>query len=231
MRIGICDDLEKELRVTEEWCRKYLDEHYLDAELLCAADWNALSGEELDLLLLDVEMPGKDGISIKEQLCEGDRPFIIFVTSYDEYMPSAFGKNVIGFVCKPIEEYDIYMSLEKALHLLCAGKKVIFDDGFSISSECIQYFAADRGYSKAVLSDGREKKYQHRTLAAWEREMEEVYFLRITHSQLVNSRFICDFTADMIVLANGERLKVSKRRRTDCMRRFMEYVQKYGAYI
>ena len=60
---------------------------------------------------------------------------MFFVTGYDEYMPRAFGKNVIGFVQKPIEEFDIFMSLKKAVRLINAGKLVGFEDGTEISSE------------------------------------------------------------------------------------------------
>lgn len=161
MRIGICDDVEKELHETEVWCRQYFAENGLQAELFCSACWEDLKDKELDLLLLDVEMPEFDGIAIEDTLDEGERPLIVFVTGYDEYMPRAFGKNVIGFVQKPIEEFDIFMSLKKAVRLLNAGKTVKFEDGTEISSERILYFSADHRYTKAVLADGKVKSYVH----------------------------------------------------------------------
>lgn len=101
MRIGICDDSQQELQITENWCRKYFEQSKfsdLEVELVCSTEWENLAGQELDLLLLDIEMPERDGISIKEEIGNGERPLIVFVTGYEEYMPRAFGKNVIGFV-------------------------------------------------------------------------------------------------------------------------------------
>ena len=55
MRIGICDDVEKELRETESWCRRYFEETGQKAELFCSVCWEELKDKDLDLLLLDVE--------------------------------------------------------------------------------------------------------------------------------------------------------------------------------
>lgn len=230
MRIGICDDIEQELRTTERWCKKYLDEHELEGNIFCAVKWEDLSGKDLDLLLLDVEMPERDGIAIKEELGKEDRPLIVFVTGYEEYMPQAFGKNVIGFVRKPIQAFDINLSLDCAVRLINAGKKIDFENGVTISSEHIQYFASDSRYTKAVLDDGTEKTSLNKTLAAWEKETEDIFFLRISHSHLVNSRFIYDFTADAVILVSGEKLKVSRRRKSACVKQFMEYVRQYGKH-
>ena len=59
---------------------------------------------EFDLLILDIEMQGMNGISIKNALEQRNTTYkILFVTSHDELMPCAFGKNVYGFLSKPID--------------------------------------------------------------------------------------------------------------------------------
>lgn len=230
MRIGICDDVEKELRETESWCRRYFEETGQKAELFCSACWEELKDKDLDLLLLDVEMPELDGIAIKDTLDDGEGPLIVFVTGYDEYMPRAFGKNVIGFVRKPIEEFDIFMSLQKAVRLINAGKLVGFEDGTEISSEKILFFSADHRYTKAVLADGRVKAGLSKSLGVWEQELADVYFIRISRSHLVNCKYIFDFTANSVKLTNGEILQVSRRKGADCLTKFAEYVHKYGSH-
>ena len=230
MRIGICDDVEKELRETENWCRRYFEETQQKAELFCSACWEELKAADLDLLLLDVEMPGLNGIDIKDALEDEEGPLIVFVTGYEEYMPRAFGKNVIGFVQKPIEEFDIFKSLEKAVRLIYAGKLVTLEKGMEISSEKILYFAADQRYTKAVLIDGSIRTGLSKPLSAWEEELADVYFLRVNHSVLVNCKHIFDLTKNTVELTNGEILQISRRKGANCLTKFAEYVRKYGSH-
>lgn len=230
LRIGICDDQEAELRETERWCRSYLEEHGIKGEIFTALHWELLSGKELDLLFLDVEMPNKDGISIKDELEEGTRPLILFVTSYEEYMPHAFGKNVIGFIQKPIGDFDFNLSMEKGIRLLTAGK-VVELDGEHVSTEHISMFTTDNRYTKAVLESGEERKFLVKSLSAWEKEVEEVYFLRVTNSDLINCKFIYSFTGDKVKMKDGQELKVSKRRRKACYDKFIEYIRRFGKHV
>lgn len=198
--------------------------------MVCSTEWENLAGQELDLLLLDIEMPERDGISIKEEIGNGERPLIVFVTGYEEYMPRAFGKNVIGFVHKPIEEFDIFASLRCAVNLLTAGKEILLEEGLLVSTEQIQYFSADKRYTKAVLTNGEERRNLSKSLGDWEIILEDVYFLRISRFQLVNCKYIYDFNGNTITLASGEILKASKRNRKNCFDRFMEYTGKYGKH-
>ena len=137
---------------------------------------------------------------------------------------------MIGFVRKPIEEFDIFMSLQKAVRLINAGKLVGFEDGTEISSEKILFFSADHRYTKAVLADGRVKAGLSKSLGVWEQELADVYFIRISRSHLVNCKYIFDFTANSVKLTNGEILQVSRRKGADCLTKFAEYVHKYGSH-
>ena len=69
------------------------------------------TAEQPDILILDIEMPQKSGIEIKNELTKDDKPLIIFATAYFEFMKEAFGKNVIGYMQKPVKkfEFDNYM--------------------------------------------------------------------------------------------------------------------------
>jgi len=82
----------------------------------------AENGEELleqvprlhpDLILLDIRMPGMDGLKAASRLSESDNPpAIVFCTAYDEHAIAAFKVNAIDYLLKPVRQED----LEKALH-------------------------------------------------------------------------------------------------------------------
>jgi two-component system response regulator LytT len=83
---------------------------------------NGLQGLELirkmepDLVFLDVNMPGLDGMGVVRQLREtgGDLPHVIFVTAYDQYAVEAFRLEALDYLLKPVDKGRLAESLERA---------------------------------------------------------------------------------------------------------------------
>ncbi|WP_205341162.1 LytR/AlgR family response regulator transcription factor [Denitrificimonas caeni] len=71
-----------------------------------------------DILLLDIGMPGLDGLQVAAQLCEqSDAPAVIFCTAHDEHALQAFDVSAIGYLVKPVRTEQLLAALEKAQHL------------------------------------------------------------------------------------------------------------------
>lgn len=103
MNICICDDEIHERKMIREICEEYFRGTEIPYQI-CEAE-NGLKALEqvgqIDLLILDIEMPEMDGVTLKNRLQDDSvQSKVIFVTSHDELMPEAFGMNVIGFVSK-----------------------------------------------------------------------------------------------------------------------------------
>jgi two-component system response regulator LytT len=83
---------------------------------------NGLQGLELirkmepDLVFLDVNMPGLDGMGVVRQLRETgmDLPHVIFVTAYDQYAVEAFRLEALDYLLKPVDKGRLAESLERA---------------------------------------------------------------------------------------------------------------------
>lgn len=113
IRVLICDDEP----LARDRMRRMLEKI---PSTLCVGE--AENGEELlqqvpdlhpDLILLDIRMPGMDGLKAASRLSEGDSPpAIVFCTAYDEHAIAAFKVNAIDYLLKPVRQDD----LEKALH-------------------------------------------------------------------------------------------------------------------
>lgn len=228
MKIVICDDLERDLKLTEKLCREYLAEHRIEAEVSCLLHWEDYTEDLPDLVILDIEMPEKSGIEIKEELSGGERPLILFVTGYEDYMPNAFGKNVMGFIQKPLEKDELRWYMDRVVIQLTAGKNVLLENGRAVSTEKIRMITADNRYTTVQFGDGTRSGIQSKSLSTWEEELEDVYFLRISQSALINPKFAIDFMDDIITMEDGEKLKASRRRKKDCCMRFMEYNRKFA---
>lgn len=76
----------------------------------------------IDLIFLDVDMPGIDGIRLAELLRErpGAAPMIIFVTAYEDYAVDAFGVDAIDYLLKPVRMERLQRAVDKAQQQLDA---------------------------------------------------------------------------------------------------------------
>lgn len=71
-----------------------------------------------DVVLLDVRMPGEDGLQTARKIAElSDPPAVIFCTAYDEYALEAFDTLAVGYLLKPVEHEHLEAALEKAQSL------------------------------------------------------------------------------------------------------------------
>lgn len=78
----------------------------------------AIAAHDPDIVLLDIQMPGRDGLSLARDIAAlDDPPAIIFCTAYDQYALDAFGTNAVGYLLKPVKAEQLLQVLEKATKL------------------------------------------------------------------------------------------------------------------
>jgi two-component system LytT family response regulator/two-component system response regulator LytT len=98
----------------------FLLKSFPQVHVAASAD-NGLDAVELiekhspDLVFLDVQMPGLDGLGVVRRLMEsgGDLPHFIFATAYDQYAVEAFEVNAVDYLLKPIEKERLALSIER----------------------------------------------------------------------------------------------------------------------
>ena len=80
------------------------------AQVLAACD-----RQPVDLVLLDIRMPGLDGIATALALADRpDAPAVVFVTAYEEHALAAFDANAIDYLLKPVRRERLLRALDKA---------------------------------------------------------------------------------------------------------------------
>ncbi|WP_049631628.1 LytTR family DNA-binding domain-containing protein [Cellvibrio sp. pealriver] len=78
----------------------------------------AIIAHDPDIVLLDIRMPGRDGLSLAQDIAElEDAPAVIFCTAFDQYALDAFGTNAVGYLLKPVKAEQLLQVLEKAKKL------------------------------------------------------------------------------------------------------------------
>lgn len=84
--------------------------------------FNLIKEHQPDLLFLDVEMPGLNGMELVRKLLDKKSkvriPHMVFVTAYDQYAVQAFDLNAIDYLLKPVDKTRLTQSLQKVRRLL-----------------------------------------------------------------------------------------------------------------
>jgi len=74
--------------------------------------------EQPDLVLMDIRMPGMDGLEAAQHISQlANPPALIFTTAYDEYALQAFKASAVDYLLKPVRESELLAALEKAKQL------------------------------------------------------------------------------------------------------------------
>lgn len=174
MIIGICDDENCMREQVAMVCKEVVEKYNTDIQIETFSDGKQVIEKEFDILILDIEMEGVDGISVKNIFQNRKKDtIIIFVTSHDEMMSQAFGVNVIGFVTKCYLKSQLPVMLNSAIKRVMNTVNI---DG--IDSRKICYIEAEHVYNILHLEDGSEMSVR-RTSAQLEMALTSVGFIRI----------------------------------------------------
>ncbi|HYT65796.1 MAG TPA: response regulator transcription factor [Vicinamibacterales bacterium] len=176
-----------------------------------------LQANDVDVLFLDIQMPGLTGFELLERL-ERD-PFVVFTTAYDQYALDAFAVNSIDYLLKPIEAERLDRALDKlerrsgnrpgavsgrdlsmirALARELAARRApalrldriasrVGDRTTILDAARITHFVARDKLTFAILN-GREHVVDY-TLAQLEERLER-RFVRIHRATMVNAAFV-----------------------------------------
>ena len=190
MEIGICDDEKVYCEAMISYCQKVFSDCKPVFHVFYSGEEMLASKQVFDLLFLDIEMPGADGISVKDALQDERRTDkIVFLTSHEERMREAFGANVLGFISKPISRAEIEKDLRKLKKRVNKPTVTITVDGVSIRipMDDIQYVEAEDKYVSVHVS---EKSYLLRqTLNEWCEILPPPFFCRCSRFCIINMNY------------------------------------------
>ena len=192
-----------------------------------------------DLIFLDVEMPGLDGLGLIEAIGPDQMPATVFVTAFDRYALAAFDNHAVDYLLKPFDRArfqqtldQVRVQLEKAESrelakrldalLRSLGDSRPYADRLTVKSargltflrtEEIDWVDAAGNYVR-LNSDGRTFLMRE-TMSALEKRLDPARFLRIHRSTIVNIERIAEIRPlqhgeHLVVLDSGQRLTLSR---------------------
>lgn len=205
LKIAICDDILEEREELKETCEKYFCQKGLicDYEMFQSGEEVLeYKGDEIWLLLLDIEMPGINGIKVMQQLLSRRYIWrIIFISYHSEYVMDSFSIKTLGFCQKPLQRERLYRYFDMAVY---ENNGVGIDKGkyVCIDERDIIYIKSDGHYTHVVTEKG-EKLYAY-SIGELEKRLEYSNIVRVHKSYMVNLNYIDTFKYSKIHIMNSE---------------------------
>ncbi|MCI8529984.1 MAG: response regulator transcription factor [Lachnospiraceae bacterium] len=120
LRVGICDDDTAMLEILDAEVKRWAKEkqEICSVALFTTAEAFLFAWDEkkdMDVLLLDIEMPGTDGMELARNLRQkGEHIGIIFVTGNPDYALEGYDLEAVSYVVKPVKKERLYSALDRA---------------------------------------------------------------------------------------------------------------------
>ena len=229
MKIAVCDD-QKHFRkdITDNLIKyhdKFCPEEHWDIVEFDDGTKLIDDDDKKNLYFLDLEMPAMDGINVAEGLrrkwhqdCD-----IIIMTSHVERLKEGFRVNAFRFMTKPVD----YDEMQEGLNTLRRSKvgydTIIlnsFGEDYQIAYRDIRYICKESG--DTIIFVKNMKFRSKKSMEDWEQELDQRLFFRCHKGYIVNFRFI-EESDEYILLDNGERVPISRRKKKDFNNKIREY--------
>ena len=216
MRIAICDDEVSMVQILEEKIKKLLPdaviEKYLSGEKLIA------SGSKPDVLFLDIQMPGMDGMETAKMLRQDNEDMIlIFVTAAEEYVFQAFDVGAFHYLVKPFSNEKFKEVVTKAVHNIKKSSRLEKDEKYIMvqtAGSHIKIFLRDivyaEVYNRKVIIHTRSTDIEYYGKLQELSDMAGTDFFRTHRAYLVHFKYVEKYDATnaiaQMLVANGHKL-------------------------
>lgn len=201
---------------------------------------DTFSGEELlkkcsspdvfDIIFLDTEMAGIDGMKTAEELRKkGAKSIIIFISARKDYVFDSFKYEAFDFMVKPLKKEQFDEIIFRAVRKYKAEHPAIVlkwqNDRYAILVHEISFI---EGYQRHIMVHTDHKIYEAIGKIPDMLEELEIYgFIRVHQGFLVNMAYIKCFDNNDIILRDNTKVMISIRKRAEALKAYDSYLEKW----
>lgn len=235
MRIAICDD-EKNIR---ELIANKVAKQYPDAEIFFfqSGEELLLSEECIDILFLDIQMFGIDGMETARELRKKDKKVIlIFVTAVEEYVFQAFDVGAFNYIVKPIDDGKFSDVLHRAVDEWSSQninekepeeRYVLINNSGVHTKVILDEIVYAEVFNRKVVIHKLEGEIEYYGKMSDLESLAGDSFFRPHRAYLINFKYVEKYDATTIYLEKGTVL-MAKQNYPEFVKKYMKYIQKRG---
>ena len=212
--IALCDDDAVQREYLADLVSAWAAEAGLDVRLALFPSGEAFLARDLgqfSILLLDIEMPGMDGITLARGVRErNETAVIVFITGYAEYIAEGYDVSALHYLMKPVDKSKLFSVLEKAVKTLDKnGKLLPLELGGELVMLPLRDLRSIEVQGNYVTFHGKQA-YKVKMPLVEARALLDERFFRTGRSFLVNLHYVRKVTKTDVYLATGEQIPLSR---------------------
>ncbi len=233
MRILICDDDQSYVNALGEYVVQFFDKiGFGSYEIVSFNNGKELMDDqgEKDVVLLDIEMPGVNGITVGEMLKRRNKEcIIIVVTSYNEYLDDAMRFEVFRYLTKPIDKQRLFRCLNDAVRKHNdLNKKIIIETQEGVHPVYIRdiYYMEIQTRKKVIYTTNGEYE-SVQPAQEWYQLAGKGGLFRSHRNFVINMKYVSDFSRDTIWLCEGKyRVYLTRRKYREFKENYILYLER-----
>lgn len=230
IKVAVVDDERKERDTLNGYFKmlgRELREEIQVVSLSCGEELLNEYDYSYNLVCLDIDMQGEDGMGIARKLRETDKKvIIIFVTNMAQMAIQGYEVQALDFIVKPVNYYNFAMKMKVAINIINSqkSKSIVLKtlNGFQkISSDELFYVEVNGHYLYYHTKEGIFK--QKTALTEVEEILEGLSFKRCNNCYLVNLKYVDCVKKDDLRIA-GDWLRISRPRKKIFLQELANYM-------
>lgn len=165
----------------------------------------------IDILLLDIQMGGMDGVALAKHVRREDKAVqIIFATSYMEYIANGYDVEALHYLIKPVDQQKLSAVLDRAVSKLAQTEQtlIIQSGSQSIRLPLYEIRCLEVMHNYVTIYANEEFRIK-KPLSVLEQALDENFF-RVGRSFIVNLRYVRKVAKDMVWLEGGQCVPLSR---------------------
>lgn len=225
MKIAICEDETYWQEKIQGIIKAFFKKHQMECEITVFNQGeNIIQNSQFDLIFLDMEMTGMDGLETARQIRKtNEESAIVFLTSHDEIIKKTFEVKAYRFIEKKEYQVEVVKCLASFVKENAEKESILVEtkDG-TVNIKLKDIMWLESSHNGSIIWGKQFDIASNTYLLEWEERLDSRMFFRCHRRYIVNLRWIESINED-VQLVNGYRIELSRRKKKELKNLYMEY--------